>query len=273
VVKVGRTTNRTKGLVVDANSPVNIPDFMGTPRAFTNQIVIAGDAGVLFSAHGDSGSLIVDVNGKVVGLLFAGDEPPSPPAPGPAPDPSTFQTFANHIEEVLTSMNIRLPATAEVPAATLALAGFRADTVTAPLADAPGFFAELTDRLSASAVGTALLDAIRRHGRDVVELVNHHRRVTVAWHRGQGPAWLTAFARSVRHPEYRMPAELGGVSRTQAVSDLHAALLAEGTDELRADLRDLPGFVLSALAGCETVEELLRLVEHEQAPVTAERPR
>jgi hypothetical protein len=248
---------------------LTIPDFMGTgTRTFTNQVRISGDTGVLFSDDGDSGSLIVDVNGKAVGLLFAGSDPP----PGPPPNPSSLHTFANHIEEVLTSMNIRLPATAQLRPASPVPAGLRSDTVTVPLADAPGFLAELNARLGQSTVGIGLRDGIRRHGRDVVELVNHHRRVTIAWHRGKGPAWLAAFARSARHPEYRLPVEIDGVSRLRAVSDLHAALLVAGSDELRAELRHLPDFVVVALAGCETVEQLLRLIEHEPAPLTAERP-
>lgn len=260
VVKVGRSTNRTTGVVVGTNTPVKIADFFGAPRIFTNQIEIAGDPGVQFSLDGDSGSMIVGTDGKVVGMLFSGTDPP----PVPGPDPSTSHTFANQIAEVLTVLNIRLPATADQPGA--ALAGFRADHLTAPLADAPGFLAELTDRLGRSAVGRRLLTAIERHGRDVVGLVNHNRRVKVAWHRGQGPAWLAAFARSVRHPGYRLPTEIDAVTRADAISGLRAALLAEGDDELRAVLLELPEFVQAALTDCDTVEQLLRLVEHEPAP-------
>jgi hypothetical protein len=261
VVKVGRTTGRTKGTIVGTDVPVSLNDFMGSPRTFTGQIEISGDSGVLFSDHGDSGSLIVGINGLAVGLLFAGQDP------SPGPDPSEFSTFANHIADVLTVMKIRLPATAGQQAA--ALMGFRSEQVTTPL-EAPGFLDELTERLDRSARGRRLRAAIDRQGREVVQLVNHRRRVTVAWHRGQGQAWLAAFARSARHPDFRLPDEIDGVTRVGAVFRLHAALLVEGSDELQADLRDLPPFLLPALATCETVGQLLGLLEQEHTPATAD---
>jgi hypothetical protein len=72
VMKYGRTTGLTKGRIDAINAIVNIGYDSGVAR-FVNQIIIKPG---LFSAGGDSGSLIVAQSGtdarKPVGLLFAG---------------------------------------------------------------------------------------------------------------------------------------------------------------------------------------------------------
>jgi hypothetical protein len=71
-MKYGRTTGLTKGRIDAINAIVNIGYDSGVAR-FVNQIIIKPG---LFSAGGDSGSLIVAQSGtdarKPVGLLFAG---------------------------------------------------------------------------------------------------------------------------------------------------------------------------------------------------------
>ena len=72
VMKYGRTTGLTKGFVYVFNATVNVGYSSGVAR-FKNQIIITPGK---FSAGGDSGSLVVVLEGadarKPVGLLFAG---------------------------------------------------------------------------------------------------------------------------------------------------------------------------------------------------------
>jgi hypothetical protein len=96
VRKRGRTTGLTYGSVdgLSATVNVNYGSSIGT-RTLTNQISIRTDTGrnPLFSDHGDSGSVIVDQNGFVVGLLFAG---------------AGTNTIANPIAVVLSELNISM---------------------------------------------------------------------------------------------------------------------------------------------------------------------
>lgn len=66
--KVGRTTGYTQGSVQQINVTVNV-DYQGKMARFTDQI-IAGQ----MSSPGDSGSAILDMERRAVGLLFAGSE-------------------------------------------------------------------------------------------------------------------------------------------------------------------------------------------------------
>jgi hypothetical protein len=94
VRKRGRTTLLTYGSVDGLSLSVNIDygDGIGV-RTLTNQVSIAADTthNPLFSDHGDSGSVIVNDSGFVVGLLFAG---------------AGASTVANPIAAVLSELNI-----------------------------------------------------------------------------------------------------------------------------------------------------------------------
>jgi hypothetical protein len=96
VRKRGRTTGLTYGKVtsVDASVTINYGDGLGS-HTLKNQIRIEPDTAksAQFSDHGDSGSVVVDDNNKVVGLLFGG----SPAA-----------TYANPIQFALDELNVDL---------------------------------------------------------------------------------------------------------------------------------------------------------------------
>ena len=95
VRKRGRTTLLTYGFVDGVNASISIDygDGIGT-KILTTQISIRPDTAHTskFSDEGDSGSVIVDANNKVIGLLFAG-----------SPD---GYTVANPISSVLTELGI-----------------------------------------------------------------------------------------------------------------------------------------------------------------------
>ena len=93
VQKCGRTTAYTTGEVTDTDATVIVGYKVLTPTGsveksftFINQVMLTG-----MSDGGDSGSLILDMNEKAVGLLFAG---------------SGIVTVANRIEKVLSILNI-----------------------------------------------------------------------------------------------------------------------------------------------------------------------
>ncbi len=91
VMKSGRTTRVTNGVVMDVSATLRVGYASGS-FLFTDQMVIQGDKGA-FSAGGDSGSLIVDYQGNGVGLLFAG---------------SPFFTVANKIGNIESALNVRV---------------------------------------------------------------------------------------------------------------------------------------------------------------------
>ena len=97
VRKRGRTTGLTYGMVDSISLSVSIDygDGIGS-KTLTNQIGIRPDTAKnpMFGDHGDSGSVVVDAGGKVVGLYFAGS--------------SDGYGISNQIVAVLDTLNIDL---------------------------------------------------------------------------------------------------------------------------------------------------------------------
>lgn len=102
VMKTGRTTRHTRGRILAVNVN-NYQVDMGVGLArFDNQITIQADTDSTtpFSRRGDSGSLIVDVDGRPIALLFAGSESGGSGNLG--------VTGANPISSVMTQLEVAL---------------------------------------------------------------------------------------------------------------------------------------------------------------------
>jgi hypothetical protein len=97
VQKCGARTNLTMGTVVDKAAIAKVRYHCGFLAYFRDQIAVRSSS-QLFSDFGDSGSLVVTDDEKVVGIVFATGKD------GAGKD----QTFVNPIEKVLTSLNVRL---------------------------------------------------------------------------------------------------------------------------------------------------------------------
>ncbi|MFI9102362.1 hypothetical protein ACIGXA_17735 [Streptomyces fildesensis] len=231
VFKVGRATDRKAGRVITANFPsVSIPRD-GTTYTFTGQMQIELTAGQIapFATNGDSGSVIVDGSRRVVGLLFAtsADE--------------TY-TLANHISDVVAALGITIKG---------------GERSVLPAEEPEHLVQELAVRFERTTGGRRLSELLDAHRAEVVHLVNHERRVTIAWHRAQGPAWYAALARGARHADYRLPADIAGVTREAAYAQMHAVLVQYGGEELCADLAEWHEHLRAAFTGSRTTGELL----------------
>lgn len=87
VVKAGRTTQVTTGVVIAVNATIVVGPYPGGFAQFRHQIVTTG-----MGAPGDSGSLLMDRDLNAVGLLFAG---------------SAEITIFNHIADVEAALGVR----------------------------------------------------------------------------------------------------------------------------------------------------------------------
>ncbi len=88
ITKSGRTTGVTTGEILQVDVTVDVQYGQGAVARFTDQVM----AGAM-SAGGDSGSAILDAQGNLVGLLFAGSEQ---------------STIVNRIEHVFAALDVGL---------------------------------------------------------------------------------------------------------------------------------------------------------------------
>ena len=87
VQKAGRTTGHTEGVITQVDATVRI-DYYGPKALFTDQLIASP-----MSEGGDSGSAVLDLEKRVVGLLFAG---------------STAATILNPIDAVLSALDVEV---------------------------------------------------------------------------------------------------------------------------------------------------------------------
>jgi hypothetical protein len=87
VQKSGRTTGHTQGIVTQIDALVRI-DYRGASALFSRQLIASP-----MSQPGDSGSAVLDMDKRVVGLLYAG---------------SDAATIFNPIGDVLSALNVEL---------------------------------------------------------------------------------------------------------------------------------------------------------------------
>ncbi len=87
VQKTGRTTGHTQGTITQIDATVRV-NYNGPTALFSGQLI----AGAM-SQPGDSGSAVLDLEKRVVGLLFAGSE---------------SSTLINPIADVFSALNVEL---------------------------------------------------------------------------------------------------------------------------------------------------------------------
>jgi hypothetical protein len=250
VFKVGRTTGRTVGRVTAVNLPVTLEDGRTVHNNIEIQAVSMQDAtncgGPLrFSDEGDSGSALIDANAKLIGLVHGGD-PASPNL-----------SHACHIQPVLAALGGVTPITTANPVhGNPAAVGMRADaplTIDGRLNHTP----VLRAKFLGCEEGQRVWALVERHRHEVVHLVNNNRRVTVAWRRNQGPAFLNRAMNNVRDPEQLIPPEIEGNPRRVLLEKMSIALEEHGSADLRAAIGLHAAPVLEYAAAFDSLHELV----------------
>jgi hypothetical protein len=216
VVKHGRTTGFTRGVVTSITFPVNRSDGQN----FTNQIRVAPIPPFTdMSNGGDSGSVYVNANtSQVIGLHHAGD------SPGPA-------AYGNQIGPVLSLMNIDFPVMDTAGAMPLVASGLPEE--------GPSFhqaWVALRNELERTETGQYWTQLVRRHAPEVNYLINHDRETQMAWHRTNGPSFVSHYLKSVRDADHRVPREIGGMRVENVIISMAAALRCNGSHELSTDI-------------------------------------
>jgi hypothetical protein len=101
---------------------------------------------------------------------------------------------------------------------------------------APDLLAGLERQLDATAAGRQLLTLWLRHHRELLTLLDTHRRVALVWHRWGGPALLQMFLRMTADHALVMPRTINGRPLSDAFHRIADAFASYATPDLRRDL-------------------------------------
>jgi hypothetical protein len=243
VYKVGRRTSRTVGKILD---PFAVSISGG------RIIVVVPTApdcdGIMrFATTGDSGSALINANREIIGLIY-GESTVNPD-----------RIYCSHIHPVLDYLGITAITEANPPVGPAGKA----------LVETSGSFdggtresIALRDRLRATPKGADYHARIRQHAQEVVELVNHCRPVTVAWHRSKGPVWFGHFSSNLRDPDHPIPLEVDSIARQAVIARMAEMLCAHGSAELQATIA---AYRAEADALADSFNDLRQLAERFEA--------
>jgi hypothetical protein len=253
VFKVGKSTGRTEGVVIDDNHPSFDIIKEGHTYSFAGQIAIQNvDNTKPFSMHGDSGSVIINLQNKIVGLLFASAKKVQVKGVQ-----RPFIGVANHISDVLTALKIRIRYSQDVKV----IAGETlTDTPAILEAPIPESYQALRKRLQRNDVTTKLFAIGQRHSDEVTYLVNHCRPVTVVWRRAEGPALLAVIMGAVREGNYRLPANVKGVAPVDCLQRMRNVLSEHGSAALKKTMDSAEVDLKEIFANCDNLNDLIERI-------------
>ncbi|MGJ3246516.1 MAG: hypothetical protein ACFE0I_10620 [Elainellaceae cyanobacterium] len=234
----------------------------------------------VFSLEGDSGSVILNSTNQVVGLHFAGSiriidvlndgqlETISVP---------TGRGFACHIAPILEQFDIRiqagtlptagslpLPEESRVPVPTLVPGGVVRTELEEDELDLNRSLQQIEQELRATRNGSALIRRLETHLPEIMNLVHHHRRVKVTWHRLKGPAFVVHLVRALHDRQKPFCKEIEGISLQMLANRMYEALMQAGSEVLRNHLVQLQAQLVYLLQ-FQTMDDVLNHVKRNSA--------
>jgi hypothetical protein len=240
VVKVGSRTSRTEARV----SRLNVPMLHGEKNVIEITAMANNCEGnLMFADHGDSGSALINAQAKLIGLVFGVD----------TATPSL--AYACHIHPVLDQLNVTAITNQHPPDSRVT----RSDTDL--VVDGRRSHAhELREKLLGSNEGRRIAAIVEEHRYEVVRLVNTNRRVTIAWRRNHGPAFLNRAIANARDPAVAIPREIEAVSRETLLHAMDRALTEHGSAALRAVLDEHRDEVLAHVDAFDSLHDIVDLL-------------
>lgn len=248
VYKVGAVTGRTVGRVVtDSAGPLE-GTLDGVNYTLDGQIDIASqDTSLRFSTYGDSGAVLIDEEGYVVGLLF-----------GESGAPPNAHSYANHIDDVCTELGIEINFAEGHGTAGARTQPSRHTFPQTMSLSGQELYAKTRARLMSDPAGAWLWELAEEHREEIVTLINTQRRVSVVWHRVGGPAVFALALEKLRTgDDETLPSPPDEVSLDEALARIGSALAAHGSQTLRDGLAEHSEALLTSVRGSTTLSEFL----------------
>jgi hypothetical protein len=215
-----------------------------------------------FALPGDSGSALVDATGNIVGVIVSGGvyrlDAYQNGRLGTGIVP-TGTGIACHIGPYIQELGIRIdPST--VPAAGVALVTPGEEILHEPdsVQSIHARLATLENDLERLPEGRRLIELVRSHAEEVMNLVHHNRKVMVAWHRGEGPAFSNLYLKALMEPDSDLPREIKGVTLETARERMYQALTQEGSGPLRDALKGNRDLICELMDSSHSMNALVK---------------
>ncbi len=244
-------------------------------------------SGHTFGRAGDSGSVIVDGDRKIVGLLTSTRAMTVRVFEGEVVQHAKIYSgdaFACYITPVFNELGLSLtgsvissgsssagaaiaipsPAMSAKPIPAIPILDKPQSPASAPSYNASStvfHFTEVEKALLKTSAGKLLNNLATRFLKQIVYLVHHRRRVTVMYYRRKGPAFANLILKAMQDPAVRIPANIEGISLQNTLRGLRDVLMMEGSSDLKAAIEQHGDWIISLSENINSVEQLLERLE------------
>lgn len=264
VHKVGRTTGRTEGQVI-AIGDVAFTMKNENPYLCKNIITIStGQENCKgekqFSDEGDSGSVVVNSKNMIVGLLYGGSRPTI------NGQPVGHETKACCIHPVLSELELTiltnpLNTNTQNRFSTLEI-DLRINKLEQEARQERLEF--LRDKIRLNNAYIIFSDLFQKHKGEILDLVNHIRHITIAWHRNNGPVFIAHFIKNFHEPDYKVPTEIKGITLPNLLKAMQSLLLEYGSSNLKEAIIKYGDQIIACSENCTSLETLLYRISNIQ---------
>jgi hypothetical protein len=236
-------------------------DAPSVVRPYTQAIRVDADTNDMFGQRGDSGSAVLDMSGKLVGLLFAGRI--TSPAHGIVAriDRILSEFQATYDLEIITAQNAAAlgaaAATAPMPhpfaaiePAGAAAAGFQ------PTEEELQLLGRARDEMLATPTGQRFSQIIGRHVPEIQVLIRTQKRIAAVWRRVSAADVLQGVVNGLRSPQKPLAEFVEGAPLSERIAAMTRVLKRYGSHALVADLQSISGMAveLSSKSYAELLE-------------------
>lgn len=245
-----KTGEERHGFVVDVSHDDFLPCSEGDISSIWNYhsaIVVHPDPpNSQFGQKGDSGSPVLDMNNRLVGLFFGLQMINGVSTPVVSRIDRILSTFQARWDlEILTSSSLAVAsavAESPVPAAhafaaieptSAAVEGFQ------PTQEELQLLTRARDEMLSTPMGQRLSQIIGRHVPEVQKLVRTQKRIAAVWRRAAGADLLRALVQAVRSPQSPVTSLVPGIPLRERISAMSRVLTRYGSQSLVADLKSL----------------------------------
>jgi hypothetical protein len=252
VRKHGRTTELTSGTITGLAVPVSVgdPGAPGGTRMMTGQMAITSVDANPFIRGGDSGSVLVNQDNEVIGLLHAG---------------GGLIALATPIAVVQATMGITIQRAGT--AGVLPLSAVEAEMEEAVI-EGVGTEADLArvdQMMNQSENGKALLSWYYKFQPEIIQLINTNREVGAAWQRYKGPSFLGHVLKNLRESEHPIPHEIEGYSRQNLLLKLSDVLEKNGSVELKPMVSEFTHKLLNYFSQGTSFSSFIEAMENDHS--------
>jgi hypothetical protein len=254
--------------VVPRPAPRHLEATSSEERRQLYEQAYSGVRGLHFAVGGDSGSVVLNHENKVIGLVTrgsgkAGNIFENRAVEGkPEWDATEGISLITPIHWVLEKMAITIPANFSSTTSSSGQARrVPSTTVDHYETSVRCAASQLRKELSKTFMGKRFIETVFRHHDEASHIVHTNRQALVAWHRNKGPAFVQHCMHNLNDASHMIAHSINGISQRDLLNIMADIMLRFGGEKLVNDVNYYREFVLKNLTNVKNLRDLPALFE------------